>query len=112
MSRGRKSGKKRKKKSQELPRVTVGAALRVLGVDEWQLAQGYRTLVASDPGRSKSGATQSYLRVLNECSRQLAETDGPEIELSDEAFERVVKLSHDVERPVREEEEEESDIVH
>ena len=101
----RKSGKKRKKKPKKLPRVTVGEALRALGVDEWKVAEGLSALMADDAARSKSGATQSFLRVLQECQRHLDPSG--EWRGSVEDLDEAVRLLHEVERPVREDEEEE-----
>ena len=100
-----KKGKRRKEKLGKLPRVTVGEALRALGVDEWTVALGLEALAAN--GARRGGSTQAFLRVLQECKRELSSSETLGEEISEEDLMERVKLIHEVERPMREEEEEE-----
>jgi len=96
-------GGKKKQKVSETEPVTVGEALRMLGMDERKLAREYAYLVYDKKYRKSGGSMQARLRALEKWERLLESSEGSAVEAVERDF---VELIHEVERPDRSEERE------
>ncbi len=94
------SGGKKKQNASELAPVTVGEALRMLGMDERKLAREYAYLVYDKKYRTSGWTMQARLRALDKWEKLLQSSEGSTVEVVEGKF---VELLHDVERPDRSE---------